>query len=83
MAATKTPAARTAWHFFKDETPKPDACIMVCWEPEGPEQPESMMSADLSFYDGKLFDVNFDEVKLDLTGESVMWAYWPHPGRYE
>lgn len=75
-------AAITHWHFFKDAEPEPDACIMVHWVNDPThEMPELEMSCDLSYYDGKLFDVNYNEMPLDLTGESVMWAYWPKPGQ--
>lgn len=77
MDSGQPAAATTEWHFFKDIKPEPDSCISVYWEQTGVEYPECFFAHDYAFHDGKLYDVNFDPVDLDIFAPNVVWSYWP------
>lgn len=87
MDTGPSPAYKTDWHFFKKDEDlaahynsvgmdpsKPDAAILVWWQ----ERSDCFLVSDHSFYDGRLFDEEFTEVKIP---RGAMWAYWPSPKR--
>lgn len=70
--------AITYWYFFKDKQPEPDSCIMVYWLPTDNKSNDREVSLDLKYFEGALYDANGNDLDVDLTGENVIWAYWPN-----
>lgn len=63
-------AATTEWHTFDDFMPDNDAAILISWEEDG----EPQMNIECVCLEGKLFDVNYNEIEFPVT---AIWAYWP------